>query len=246
MSSFIQSFPTTGRAPDILKVVAASLMVVDHANTLFLGATPLLWVVGRTVFPLFCFIVALHLSRGADGFHYFKKLLPFALLAQIPHTWVLWDVVMNASIDDFFVNVIFTLALGGLVASYVLKMPNWAKFGLFAVAVVGDPIFGHIEFGIIGVLMPAFFLMIIRGEKGGWFFTLLCFVFLNYDFQIMGWGPLSNLVYLGLVVIYTTLTLWIIFTVAKTKDGERFLPKYFLHFFYPGHFVALGLASKFL
>lgn len=246
MSRFIQNFPQTGEAPDMIKASAAILMVLDHINILFLGGIPILWVLGRTVFPLFCFTVALHLARGVDGKTYLKKLLPFALLAQIPHTWALWEPVMDADIHKFFFNVIFTLALGGFIAPYLMKARNWVKFGLLVLAIAIEPIVDIFEFGLVGMLLPTFFLMIIKGEKGGWPLTLLAMYLVNYDADIIGIGPVANFVYFIMAATYIILTLWIIFELSKLKDGKRFLPKYFLHFFYPAHFIVLGLIAKFL
>src|SRR6267154_1801028 len=49
----------TGAPLDVVKLVAAILMVVDHVNVIFLAhEANIWWKLGRIVFPLFCFATA--------------------------------------------------------------------------------------------------------------------------------------------------------------------------------------------
>src|SRR5690349_10276339 len=56
----------SGAPLDVIKLAAAGLMLGDHVNTSLLNSgIPLLWRFGRIAFPLFCFVLACHLMRGA-------------------------------------------------------------------------------------------------------------------------------------------------------------------------------------
>ncbi len=88
---------------EALRLLALLLMAVDHAAALFF---PDLWwarVPGRFVFPFFALLTARALKEGVPHGKYLKRLLPFALLSQIPY---------GLLFPGYGGNILFTLALG--------------------------------------------------------------------------------------------------------------------------------------
>jgi hypothetical protein len=73
----------TGAPLDLIKTVAAVLMLGDHINSALLEPPALLvWRFGRIAFPLFCFVLASHIARGMDARTQVVRLLVFGALTQ--------------------------------------------------------------------------------------------------------------------------------------------------------------------
>ena len=72
-----------GAPLDVIKLIAALLMIVDHVNAVFLGNHPTLWWhIGRMVFPLFCFALVCNLQRGSSVGKYLTMLLVLGAVSQ--------------------------------------------------------------------------------------------------------------------------------------------------------------------
>lgn len=118
-------------------------MVADHV-TIFLTPErpPVIYLLGRLVFPLFAMSLAYGL--GAGGSLTFadvsKRLLMWAVIAQVPYSLLINGVVLN---------VLFTFwAAVTLYAAAAFPGWNWARGLLVALALL---ICGFVEFGPIGV-----------------------------------------------------------------------------------------------
>ena len=99
----------SGAPLDAIKLFAAVLMLGDHVNTILLhGNVTILWSLGRAAFPLFCFALSCNLARGTNSLRYFQTLILFGVVTQPIH---------GAAFSGNFANVLFTLAVGAVVAS---------------------------------------------------------------------------------------------------------------------------------
>ena len=88
----------------------AALMVLDHVASAW-GWPPEWRLPGRLVLPGFAALMAYHLAQGVPPEKYLKRLLPFALVAQVGYSLLfglplLWPL-----------NVLFTFLGAALVAS---------------------------------------------------------------------------------------------------------------------------------
>src|SRR5262245_62087120 len=91
---------------ELLKWLGVVAMVIDHANSYLLdGAYPWMYQVGRLALPLFAFSLGCGLGSRpvAARVGVMRRLLGFALVAQLPAVLVRHDAVLN---------VLFTLFLG--------------------------------------------------------------------------------------------------------------------------------------
>lgn len=227
----------SGAPLDAIKLAAAALMLGDHVNTAFLnGSTPLLWRFGRIAFPLFCFVLACHLVRGADASRYGRMLLLAGLITQP---------IFAAAFRVEFANVLFTLAAGSVLAAALLGQGGWRAHVMLAagVAVVfAWPLRARtgVDFGLAGMLLPAALALVLAGARGHvvWVAVL--------TFSLNAWanrGPDETwLAGASLDALFAGLGSLAVIGFALLLQGKpRFLPRYALYLFYPGHLLALAV-----
>ena len=160
-----------------LKLIATVLMLIDHVNTHLLAHYASMWTVlftvgskditpvfllnalGRTAFPLYCFLLVEGFHHTHDVRHYATNLLVFALVSEIP-----WNLEHGGSIlFPESQNVFFTLFLG-LIALIALDRWKTAKeryglelvqLALTAIALWYVSKLLHSDYGIRGVVLVA-------------------------------------------------------------------------------------------
>ncbi len=258
----LQEFPRQGAALDTVKLVACLLMVVDHINLIFLDLHPVLWLLGRMVFPLFCFIVAVHVLRGIEPKRYLLKLLPFAVLSQIPYVWMLWDVIFSGNPAAIVLNVIFTLGIGGVLATLFRDKKNVFVGLCLFVALIGELFMPStiFEFGLFGLLLPLVTVRLLQGSVNG--FNLmavliclgLCNVQLDGSILLSFGGAFVWQDFMGSFGVSFFASLFmavgsfhVLRHISEADLGEksRFMPRYFFHVFYPSHLAIIAALSYF-
>lgn len=227
----------SGAPLDIVKLAAAALMLIDHVNTGLLGSVvPLMWRFGRIAFPLFCFVLACHVVRGLDPGRYVRTLL----LVGIPT-----QPLFAGAFSAVHGNVLFTLAIGAVLAATLLERPAWQQHLVFAAGVAALclwplPSRTGVDFGLPGILFPAALVLTLAGSRlhGLWLLAILFSLnsqarrgvdetwlsgaSLDAGFAIVG----------GAAVLACALAF---------RGRPRFLPRYALHAFYPGHLLLIVL-----
>lgn len=132
----------------MFKILAMTLMVVDHVGLFFFPDLIILRIIGRLSFPFFAFGIAYGYSKSKNVVKYGQRILLLALISQ-PIFFLLFN---NENL-----NICFTLLLG-LIAIYVYdkEKKTWLKFSLLALLFLLS-YFLKVEYGIYGVLMILFF-----------------------------------------------------------------------------------------
>ena len=225
----------SGAPLDVVKLAAAALMLGDHINTALLGSSmPLLWRFGRTAFPLFCFVLACHLARGADAGRYARGLLLVGIATQP---------IFAAAFRVEFANVLFTLAAGAALAAALLGRAGWRTH--LALAIGTAVVFAWqarartgVDFGLAGMLFPAALALVLAGA---WRHAVWAAVLL---FALNAWANRApDETWLGgasLDALFAGLGGLVVIGVALLfRGGPRFLPRSALYLFYPGHLLAL-------
>lgn len=225
----------TGASLDTLKLLAMVFMVVDHINFVcFEERVSFMFYLGRGSFPLFAFVMACHLYRDAPWDGYLQRLVVFAMLSQ--------PVFVLAFHEDVL-NILFTLALGAVVARWVLGQPRWQLNMLCCLALSSIFFEDAIDFDLVGIIVPALFVSAMRGERFARLWTWIMLVLLNLDvgdavglengqlvLQELSMDPV-------LTVAGTVVLPWVSYLLCRGVPGERFLPRYALYWFYPGHLL---------
>lgn len=246
--SFTQSerryFPAllSGRGLDIVKIVAAIAMLVDHTGYILFGGGLYFYLIGRIAFPLFCFAAAAAIVRLRDEpAHLYRQaalLLLFALITE--------PVSQIARSGYQVVNVLFTLSLAMAIAPMMLKSPTWLRGVIYGVAIAAMAYPNAWEFGFAGMLLPVTIAMALMGHRLDMVATFILAVVINFG----GYGDLDITRY-DLFVVTVMFAALVPLALLHGLNGYyqthnnqgRLLSRYALHIFYPLHMLLLWLVG---
>ena len=228
----------SGAPLDAIKLTAAALMLADHINSALVESPLLLvWRFGRIAFPLFCLVLACHLARGIEPRSHALRLLIIGVISQ-----PLFVAAFPWSPRE--ANVLFTLAAAVAVTVWLVRPPTWiphAVFAVAAVAVFGWPSLARtgVDFGLAGILLPAALTLALCRSRAYALWAALLMVGLNAGAKRPGEDPfVLGAVLDGLCAGAGGLI--VVACAAALRGKPRFLPRYALHTFYPGHLLALA------
>ena len=237
-----------GYALDFIKLSAALFMIVDHINTIWLHHSVILMeFIGRGTFPLFCYAVAVAMLRAKETSlplpdrrkiikRYLGRLLALAVLSQPFYFF---------AIGGETVNVIFTLALGVVFAALSFRVKLWQMYLLYVASLFSMLWIIPVEFGLAGIMLPSAIVLVLRGHKSAWPFLILLLLFINAGgilTELQKNPPLFVWIYPALNGVFSIVLPWLVVDTARyMRQTDRFLPKYALHIFYPGHLFILKL-----
>jgi hypothetical protein len=231
-----------GAPLDFIKLIAAIAMTGGHTNAaLFNGEFTLLWRLDRVPFPLFCFAIACNLMRATPAPRYVQMLLLLGVVSQPVYAFAL--PVETA-------NILFTLAAGACVADVLRRQDDKIQHVVFAIGVAITFAFPGVaktglEFGIDGILFPAAILLVLEGRRDHVVWVLALIISQNWNGELAPGEPwvvdaLIDAAYAGLGSL-------IVLSIALLlKNRARFLPRYALHIFYPGHLAVLAVLRQFV
>lgn len=108
---------------NILKLLAALTMVIDHAGLLLFPQTAVLRWIGRISFPLFAFCVGDGCVHTRKPWVYFWRVLGLGLACQIVFAAeeLLGGGTLRGS-QALYLNILFTLALAILLCTSFLRL----------------------------------------------------------------------------------------------------------------------------
>jgi hypothetical protein len=222
----------SGAPLDFVKVVAAILMVIDHVNYVFIARDPnVIWYLGRPVYPLFAFALACNLLRGATPWPYVQRLVLIGVISQP---------IFSSLMPVNYANILFTLAAGACVIVALRSQPLLVQHLVFLVATL--LIFstllrvrGGLDYGLAGVLLPAALYLILEGRTSHVIWLAFMLFGLNWTEINDPWSLRPLLV----AFIAGAGGILVLLAARAFKERPRFLPRYALHVFYPGHLLVL-------
>jgi hypothetical protein len=221
----------TGAPLDVVKLVAAILMVADHVNVIFFEhEANIWWKLGRIAFPLFCFALACNLQRGTRVPEYVGMLLLLGAVSQPIYATALGG-------DDG--NILFTLAVGATILAALRARSLLTQHAVMAIGVAA--IFSPwirtrlgLDFGLAGMLFPAAVFLVMEGRWSHVVWLALLLVGFNWGHpNPLQFQPVPAALFVGAGSIM------IMLLAIAFRHRPRFLPRYALHVFYPGHLLAL-------
>ena len=227
-----------------LHILAMALMLLDHIWATVETEQQWLTCVGRIAFPIFAFMVAEGYAHTRDIKKYRKRLLIFALIAEIPFNLMTGGAVIN----PFHQNVLWTflIALYGLgLIEKAGEKEKGAKYWLITAAVIAAcwlvgmvTMVDYMGYGVLTVFVFRFFR---RRDAVGFLGQLFCLWLINcellgglvYPFTLFGrefWFPQQGLALLALIPIW----------LYRGRQGykEKWF-KTFCYAFYPAHMLVL-------
>ena len=230
----------------VMKWIAIVIMFLDHAGASLLevfalniyGNSPLagqidnlyfwyevdqiLRIIGRTAFPIFCFL----LVEGAVHTHnpgkYLFRLAVFAAVSEIPFDLALH----NQMIFWANQNVFFTLLAGLLVIQVFQRYPaeGWKVMLALAVMAVAAEVCGT-DYGAIGVVVIAVMYLLRERPLAACILSLILLTLLNR------------------MELYS-IPAFLAMALYNGTRGRQ--PKYFFYAFYPVHLLLLWAVGNYL
>ena len=215
---------------DLLKLFALFAMVVDHVGEIFFPDTVLgFWMratIGRTVFPIFAFLVVVHLFQKGCYEKYLKRLGLFAFFSQ----FILFPFI-GVKLNIFFSLFLFVFLF------FCFKKARKRAFSLNQLILTDIIIWTgcaclsfYCPYEIYGLLfMTGLYSYLETKQRRFLFFTLFCAFLMN-------WIPGENILF-GVSSTLTTVCL-----LSFCWSGRRFLKRWYLFYaFYPIHLFFLYL-----
>ena len=217
----------------VIKIIACVTMILDHIKY----AIPITkcfatQYFGRISFPLFAFLVGEGYAHTSDLKKYYKRLILFAFISQIP--FMLFRTLVG---EWKMLNIMFTLLLG-LLAITVWDKAN-KKYYISIPIITGLIFLGHVlrvDYGAYGVAC-VFLLYLFRNKK---MIRILAFVILNFIYyykRLIIEFSVSNLISYLCVILPVFILLF-----YNGKLGQK--TKYLYYIFYPLHMILFFMISK--
>ena len=235
-----------------LRTIACALMLMDHLWATIVPGNNWLTYAGRLAFPIFAFQLAEGFFHTSDVRRYAKRLLIFALIAEIPFNMLL----VSSPIYPLHQNVMFTLLIGLLIINELDKLrkifadrasqvqpvktalANILKIaGLLLLSVVG-----FVDYSIYGVMTIILF-YVSRQIRWGWILQIAGMVYINF-YAIKGMSIPVMLVgteYLFPTQGFAVFSLLLIWLYNGKKGRSSKALQYGFYAFYPAHILVLAL-----
>lgn len=241
-----KNFKFSFLSANIIKILGAIFMVIDHIGVILFPNVIFLRILGRLSMPLFAYMIA-------EGAHYTKNKLKYFLL--IFGLGVIFQVVFYAIEQSLYMGILITFSTSILIiyALQLFKAKIFNKtivltilsFLLFATSIVITFFLNkylQIDYGFWGCLLPVFasvFRLKIDNSKSVKTFD-------NVPLNVLTFSVALIFIRtpLGTIQNYALLTLPILLLYSG-KRGKINL-KFFFYIFYPLHLVIIYAISYFI
>lgn len=211
---------------DILKIGALVLMTIEHIASIGYGVKtgwPIL--LGRMAYPIFAWLIALHLTHNVGFVKYLKRLFVFGIItfvALLPfgvYDTLLWSFMVPVACIGIWEEI------EGKSFSKTVKF--WMKSGIFVCGIFVSLFLYYSCFGFFYILAAY---SVIRHYSIIKAFLSIC----------MGFLLNPTLVLFATVSAVTT-----VFLIKVKKSSHRFLAyKYAFYIYYPAHLVILHILKS--
>lgn len=204
-----------------LKVLAVITMLIDHTGAILFPEIPVLRIIGRISFPIFCFLLVEGFFHTKNIRAYMMRLGIFALISEPFFDLGFKDSLVYTASQ----NVFFTLLIG-MIMMYFMEKYQMAVFrGMILLVAMGVAYALKSDYKYMGILL-IFFFYIYRERRI--FGSIAVFA--------------HNTLFRGRIEGYCALAL-IPILLYNNKAGKYRL-KYLFYIFYPLHIFILFLISE--
>ena len=211
----------------ILKCIAMISMLIDHTSVAYFGQTTLFNVIGRIAFPIFAFQISEGYIHTKNLKKYFKRLIIFAIISQIP-----FMLFSSTFTSRFSLNIFFTLFIG-LFAIYIYDKSHNKFLGiLVTIFLCALAQLIKTDYGAWGVCIIMIF-YIFKDKKIWMCLLYLLSCLLKYLPYLLAY----NFHYIYMLLLLGTASSIFFIILYNGKQGKKV--KYLLYAFYPLHMLAL-------
>lgn len=212
---------------NLLKIIAVVSMLVDHIGAYLFPDILIFRIIGRIAFPIFAYFIAEGWKKTRSKKKYFFMLVIFAVISQIPYF------LLRRNLE---LNILFTFILSIALIYFIEKYKNNSILsmlglaGIFLISVIGH-IFGIIDYGIIGILIPAIIYFVSNKNLSFLFFGIsLCLIPLEIYL-------LDSITFQNSIQFFSLLSLFLLYLYNGEKGKINL--KYFFYIFYPLHLLVI-------
>ena len=215
-----------------LKLIALITMTIDHVGFMLFPGMRILRIIGRIAFPIFAFMIAEGCRHTRNRKKYLLSMVSLAAICQVVYYFAIDSLHMS-------VLVTFSLSIGLIyVADYAQTGGRFGTVGLYAALcgifflcyIAHDALFPKtdfgIEYGLWGVLLPAFAYFGEQKQKALQYFTVGLTIF------ALSWGG----------IIWFSMAAIPLLALYNGTRGKRKM-KYLFYIYYPAHLVAIYFLS---
>ena len=209
-----------------LKLLALITMIIDHVGAVFFPQYPILRIIGRLSFPIYCFLLVEGYFHTKDIRKYSLRLLIFALISEVP-----FDFAFYGKLTNSHQNIFFTLFLG-LMAIHLIHTLNKENLIIaFAGAILMMFFAEYIssDYGSLGILYIITFYL-LKSVDGMAKLLLMTFLIAVLNFLMS--GGLQN---------YSVLSSVFIFQYDGTLGPKNKFLQYGFYIMYPLHLAIIYL-----
>jgi len=241
--------PLGGLSSSALKLLAITLMVLDHLWATIVPGNNWMTYLGRIAFPIFAFQIVEGYFHTSDRKQYQKRLLIAGLISEIPFNLL----IMSSPIFPFHQNVMFTLLLGlrAMDALELLRQERTKRafvrclLRLSACAILSVLCF--VDYGFTGLLTILVF-YVFRGFPFAWLGQLVAMILLHIVFFEGRTIPLvfGSFSYYFPTQGFAVLALLPIWLYNGEKGGGGKALQYGSYLFYPAHMLLFHLIRTLL
>jgi hypothetical protein len=159
----MKSFSVRFLTGNVLKILGAILMVIDHIGFVFFPKVMIWRYIGRLAMPIFAFMIAEGCRYTKDKLRYFLTIAGLGVVCQIVYFLFDKSATLYNILITFSLGIIVVFALDYLKRSLINKgVKVWVKIlsiFLFLLSIAGVKIFCHfynVDYGFWGCMLPAF------------------------------------------------------------------------------------------
>ena len=217
----------------IIKMIACVTMVLDHVKYAIPETNNFITeYFGRIAFPLFAFLIGEGYSHTKNLPKYYKRLIIFACISQIPY------MLFRTLVGEWrMLNVLFTLLLG------LCTITIYDKFGdkyAYSIPLIGVIIalgkLLRVDYGWFGV-SSVFVLYLCRQKNLVRILAWICLCLIYYYNRLFVFFSMEHL-----LSFFGTILPVILLTYYNGKLGYK--TKYLYYIFYPAHMLILYFLTK--
>ena len=233
---------------NMLKIIAAALMLVDHIGMLLFPNIIIFRIIGRLSFPIFAFLIAEGCKHTRSKLRYFLTVFSFGAAIQAVYSIFTKSLDMNILLT-FSVSIAIICALSDFKGRVYAEDTTRAKLilsGLSVIALIfasyAVSLFVRFDYGFIGFMTPVAASLFHKPKNAPYMFDRLDT--LPVSLASMG----VSLLFLSFsnqpIQFFSLLSLPIL--MLYSGERGRFRMKYFFYLFYPLHLLLLYGISLFM
>lgn len=216
----------------VLKIIACISMVLDHIKYAIPSTQNYVTIYfGRIAFPIFAFLITQGYIHTSDIKKYYKRIIIFALISQIP--FMLFRTLVG---EWKMLNIMFTLLLGLIAITIYDKLSKKYISIPICILIIILGKYLKVDYEWFGVAL-VFLFYIFRNNK----------ILLSYSYisLVLVWFYFDGILKFSYTMYFISYLIPLIFILLYNgKQGKKI--KYFLYWFYPAHMIILYLIKLML